>query len=86
MATFLSHTHTHSLLQFNGKTKTRPLLLALKGRVLDVREGADYYGPGGPYQVMAGRDARYVSCHVCRRLLLLVCLLRTATLSRRSSR
>ena len=25
--------------------------------MLDVREGADYYGPDGPYKVMAGRDA-----------------------------
>lgn len=42
---------------FNGSDPYRPLLLAIKGRVLDVREGTDYYGPGGPYKVMAGRDA-----------------------------
>ena len=45
------------LLIYNGSDVGRPLLLALKGVVLDVRTGADYYGPGGPYQVMAGRDA-----------------------------
>ena len=45
------------LLVYNGKSAERPLLLAIKGRVLDVREGADYYGPEGPYKVMAGCDA-----------------------------
>ena len=25
--------------------------------MLDVREGADYYGPDAPYKIMAGRDA-----------------------------
>lgn len=42
---------------YDGTQPQHPLLLAIKGRVLDVREGADYYGPGGPYKVMAGRDA-----------------------------
>jgi membrane-associated progesterone receptor component len=45
------------LLQYNGSNPSRPLLLSLKGRVLDVRTGEDYYGRGGPYRVMAGRDA-----------------------------
>jgi len=42
---------------YDGKDPRRPLLLAIKGRVLDVREGSEYYGPSGPYKVMAGRDA-----------------------------
>ena len=42
---------------YNGRDPYRPLLLSIKGRVLDVREGTDYYGPDGPYKVMAGRDA-----------------------------
>lgn len=41
----------------NGMDPKHPLLIGIKGRVLDVREGADYYGPDGPYKVMAGRDA-----------------------------
>ena len=45
------------LLQYNGKDPRHPLLLSLKGRVLDVRTGVDYYGPDGPYKMMAGRDA-----------------------------
>ena len=42
---------------YNGRDISRPLLLAIKGRVLDVAEGEDYYGPEGPYKIMAGRDA-----------------------------
>ena len=46
------------LLPYSGRDPRRPLLLAIKGRVLDVRSGVEYYGPEGPYKVMAGRDAR----------------------------
>ena len=45
------------LLVYTGRDISRPLLLAIKGRVLDVAEGEDYYGPEGPYKIMAGRDA-----------------------------
>ena len=45
------------LLAYTGRDISRPLLLAIKGRVLDVAEGEDYYGPEGPYKIMAGRDA-----------------------------
>lgn len=45
------------LRKYNGLTTRHPLLLAIRGRVLDVRTGADYYGVGGPYQKLAGRDA-----------------------------
>ena len=48
---------TRRLLLYNGAHAEHPLLLAIKGRVLDVREGADYYGPDAPYKIMAGRDA-----------------------------
>jgi len=44
------------LLVYDGSSAKHPLLLALKGRVLDVRKGDDYYGPGGPYCQLAGRD------------------------------
>ena len=46
------------LRRYNGLDPSHPLLLAIKGRVLDVREGEEYYGPdAGPYKMMAGRDA-----------------------------
>ena len=47
------------LLRYRGCDASKPLLLALKGRVLDVSSGDEYYGPEGPYQLMAGKDASY---------------------------
>ena len=44
---------------YDGRDKWRPILLALKGRVLNVTKGEEYYGPGAPYKNMAGKDARY---------------------------
>ena len=44
---------------YRGRDLSKPLLLALKGRVLDVSAGSEYYGPEGPYQLMAGKDASY---------------------------
>ena len=50
-------THPRRLRPYNGLVPSKPLLLAIKGRVLDVREGAEYYGADGPYKIMAGCDA-----------------------------
>lgn len=44
---------------YDGRNKSRPLLLAIKGRVLDVSTGEEFYGVDGPYHKMAGRDARF---------------------------
>ena len=54
----LSLTAHRRLLAYNGMDRRKPLLLALKGRVIDVSAGADFYGPGGPYGIFAGKDAR----------------------------
>ena len=46
------------LAEYDGSDPSRPLLLALKGAVVDVSNGKDFYGPMGPYAIMAGKDAR----------------------------
>ncbi|CAH2350372.1 damage response protein 1 [[Candida] railenensis] len=45
-----------SLAKFNG-TDDPKILIAVKGKVYDVSNGASFYGPGGPYENFAGRDA-----------------------------
>uniref|UniRef100_A0A7S1IH53 Cytochrome b5 heme-binding domain-containing protein n=1 Tax=Eutreptiella gymnastica TaxID=73025 RepID=A0A7S1IH53_9EUGL len=45
------------LLQFKGKDGSRPILLSIVGKVYDVSEGPQHYGPDGGYAVFAGRDA-----------------------------
>lgn len=51
-----------TLLPYNG-TNNMPVYLAVRGRVFDVTSGRNFYGPGGPYQNFAGRDAsRGLAC------------------------
>ncbi|KAL3427854.1 Damage response protein 1 [Phlyctema vagabunda] len=45
-----------TLLPYNG-TNDMPIYFAVRGRVFDVSSGRNFYGPGGPYENFAGRDA-----------------------------
>ncbi|KAJ5584506.1 uncharacterized protein N7459_004306 [Penicillium hispanicum] len=45
-----------TLIEFNGEND-KPVFLAVRGRVFDVTPGRNFYGPGGPYENFAGRDA-----------------------------
>jgi membrane-associated progesterone receptor component len=44
------------LAAYDGSDPAKPLLLGIRGYVYDVTRGRDYYGPGGPYEVFAGKD------------------------------
>jgi membrane-associated progesterone receptor component len=44
------------LSEYDGSDPTKPLLIAIRGQVYDVTRGRDFYGPGGPYGMFAGKD------------------------------
>ena len=47
---------------YNG-LNDMPVFIAVRGKVFDVTPGRNFYGPGGPYQNFAGRDAsRGLAC------------------------
>jgi membrane-associated progesterone receptor component len=50
-------TFTPRTLLPNNGTNDKPVYLAVKGKVYDVTPGRNFYGPGGPYENFAGRDA-----------------------------
>ena len=41
---------------FDGSDRSRPVLLAIEGRIFDVTPGRSFYGKGGPYEMFAGRE------------------------------
>ncbi|XP_058113997.1 probable steroid-binding protein 3 [Magnolia sinica] len=45
------------LKQFDGSDASKPIYVAVKGRVFDVSTGKSFYGPGGPYCIFSGKDA-----------------------------
>lgn len=45
------------LRQYDGKDPTTPVLLAVNGKIFNVSRGRRFYGPGGPYETLAGHDA-----------------------------
>ena len=48
---------SEELSAFDGSDSSKPLLMAIKDIIYDVTAGASFYGPGGPYHVLAGNDA-----------------------------
>lgn len=51
-----------ALLEYNGENG-QPVYLAVNKKVYDVTAGRNFYGPGGPYENFAGRDAtRGLAC------------------------
>ncbi|KAK9951439.1 hypothetical protein M0R45_006880 [Rubus argutus] len=42
---------------YDGSDPNKPLLMAIKAQIYDVSSSRNFYGPGGPYAMFAGRDA-----------------------------
>ncbi|KAL3330115.1 hypothetical protein AABB24_034131 [Solanum stoloniferum] len=42
---------------YDGSDPSKPIYVAIKGRIFDVSAGNSFYGPGGPYCMFAGKDA-----------------------------
>lgn len=45
------------LRKYDGKNEDGRVLLALDNEIYDVTKGFRFYGPGGPYENLGGRDA-----------------------------
>lgn len=41
---------------FDGSDPSKPLYIAVRGKIYDVSAGRSFYGPGGPYAVFAGKE------------------------------
>lgn len=42
---------------YDGTDPSKPIYVAVKGRIFDVTTGDSFYGPGGAYAMFAGKDA-----------------------------
>ncbi|CAI9740305.1 Hypothetical predicted protein [Octopus vulgaris] len=45
------------LRKYDGTDEDGRVCIAVNGKIFDVTRGKQFYGPGGPYAVFAGRDA-----------------------------
>lgn len=45
------------LRKYDGHDEDGRVCIAVNGKIFDVTKGKKFYGPGGPYQAFAGRDA-----------------------------
>ncbi len=45
------------LKEYDGTDPSKPIYVAIKGRIFDVTTGKSFYGPGGAYAMFAGKDA-----------------------------
>uniref|UniRef100_A0ACD5Z595 Uncharacterized protein n=1 Tax=Avena sativa TaxID=4498 RepID=A0ACD5Z595_AVESA len=42
---------------YDGSDPSKPIYVAIRGKVYDVSAGRGFYGPGGDYALFAGREA-----------------------------
>ena len=48
---------THELREYDGEHGSKAIMFALRGKIYNVTKGWSFYGPGGGYHMLAGRDA-----------------------------
>ncbi|XP_073276358.1 probable steroid-binding protein 3 [Primulina huaijiensis] len=48
---------SQQLKQYDGTDPSKPIYVAIRGRIFDVTSGKSFYGPGGAYCVFSGKDA-----------------------------
>lgn len=48
---------SQQLKEFDGSNSSKPIYISIKSTVYDVSTAANFYGPGGPYALFAGREA-----------------------------
>ncbi|KAK4282047.1 hypothetical protein QN277_013469 [Acacia crassicarpa] len=41
---------------YNGSDPNKPILVSIRGQIYDVSAGRNFYGPGGPYAMFAGKE------------------------------
>ncbi|KAJ3695427.1 hypothetical protein LUZ60_000804 [Juncus effusus] len=41
---------------YDGSDASKPIYLAVRGKIYDVSSGKNFYGPGGAYAVFAGKE------------------------------
>lgn len=47
----------HELSGHDGQDASKPIYVAIKGKVFDVSAKREMYGPGAGYNIFAGKDA-----------------------------
>ncbi|EPS63082.1 hypothetical protein M569_11706 [Genlisea aurea] len=45
------------LVAYDGSDPSKPIYVAIKGKIYDVTAGRNFYGVGGDYHLFAGKDA-----------------------------
>lgn len=41
---------------YNGSDPNKPILVSIRSQIYDVSAGRNFYGPGGPYAMFAGKE------------------------------
>jgi len=48
---------SQQLKEFDGSNPSKAIYISIKSTIYDVSAAGNFYGPGGPYAIFAGREA-----------------------------